>query len=47
VTAFHDEPYAGSASTNLDPAAVDLDAFAADPGTLVVAEAGEVLFRRR
>jgi nickel-dependent lactate racemase len=31
----------------LDPAAVDLDAFAADPGTLLVREAGEVLYRLR
>jgi lactate racemase len=31
----------------LDPASVDLDAFAADPETLVVPQAGEVLFRLR
>jgi nickel-dependent lactate racemase len=31
----------------LDPAAVDLDALAADPGTLVVPQAGEVLYRLR
>ena len=31
----------------LDPAAVDVDAWAADPGTLVVPDAGEVLFRLR
>jgi nickel-dependent lactate racemase len=31
----------------LDPASVDVDAFAADPGTLVVPHAGEVLFRLR
>ncbi len=31
----------------LDPASVDPDAFAADPGTLVVPQAGEVLFRLR
>ena len=31
----------------LDPAAVDLDALAADPDTLVVPSAGEVLFRLR
>jgi len=32
---------------HLDPASVDLDAERADPGTLVVEEAGEVLFRLR
>jgi lactate racemase len=31
----------------LDPASVDLDALAADPDTLVVPQAGEVLFRLR
>jgi len=31
----------------LDPGAVDLDLLAADPDTLVVAQAGEVLFRLR
>jgi len=31
----------------LDPAAVDIPAFAADPGTLVVPRAGETLFRLR
>ena len=31
----------------LDPATVDLDAFARDPATLVVRDAGEVLFRLR
>jgi nickel-dependent lactate racemase len=31
----------------LDPAAVDLDAYASDPATLVVPRAGEVLFRLR
>lgn len=31
----------------LDPAAVDVEAFAADPDTLVVPRAGEVLFRLR
>ncbi|MFC7532378.1 lactate racemase domain-containing protein [Actinoplanes sp. GCM10030250] len=31
----------------LDPASVDLDLLAADPGTLVVAQAGEVLYRLR
>jgi hypothetical protein len=31
----------------LDPASVDPAAFAADPGTLVVPQAGEVLFRLR
>ena len=31
----------------LDPAAVDLEALAADPDTLVVPHAGEVLFRLR
>ncbi|WIM99863.1 lactate racemase domain-containing protein [Actinoplanes oblitus] len=31
----------------LDPAAVDLDALAADPGTFVLPQAGEVLFRLR
>jgi nickel-dependent lactate racemase len=30
-----------------DPATVSLDEFAADPATLVVPQAGEVLFRRR
>ena len=29
----------------LDPAQVDLEAWAADPGTLVVPDAGEHLFR--
>jgi hypothetical protein len=29
----------------LDPATVDLNAFAADPGTMVVPRAGEILFR--
>ncbi|QFG21298.1 lactate racemase domain-containing protein [Actinomadura sp. WMMB 499] len=32
---------------HLDPAEVDLDALAADPGTLVVPQAGEVLYRLR
>ena len=32
---------------HLDPASVDLDALAADPETLVVAQAGEVLYRLR
>ncbi|RSN72028.1 lactate racemase domain-containing protein [Actinomadura sp. WAC 06369] len=32
---------------HLDPAGVDVDAFAADPGTLVVPQAGEVLYRLR
>ena len=31
----------------LDPAGVDVDAYAADPATLVVPQAGEVLFRLR
>lgn len=31
----------------LDPASVDMDAYALDPGTLVVPRAGEVLFRLR
>ena len=31
----------------LDPALVDLDLLAADPDTLVVAQAGEVLYRLR
>ena len=31
----------------LDPATVDVGAFEADPGTLVVPNAGEVLFRLR
>ena len=31
----------------LDPGSVDLDQLAADPDTLVVAQAGEVLFRLR
>ncbi|MCZ9343148.1 hypothetical protein NGM37_35855, partial [Streptomyces sp. TRM76130] len=31
----------------LDPAEVDAEAYAADPGTLVVPEAGEVLYRLR
>jgi nickel-dependent lactate racemase len=31
----------------LDPAAVDLDAYRADPGTFVVPQAGEVLYRLR
>ena len=31
----------------LDPATVDVDAFAADPGTLVVPRAGEMLYRLR
>lgn len=30
-----------------NPASVDIDAFAADPDTLVVPRAGEVLFRLR
>jgi nickel-dependent lactate racemase len=37
----------GAALDYLDPAAVDLAAFAADGDTLVVPEAGEVLFRLR
>jgi hypothetical protein len=31
----------------LDPATVEPDAFAADPDTMVVPRAGEMLFRRR
>ena len=31
----------------LDPAEVDLDGWAADPDTLVVPDAGEVLYRLR
>ena len=31
----------------LDPAAVDVDAWAADPRALVVPDAGEVLYRLR
>ena len=31
----------------LDPAEVDVEAWAADPGTLVVRDAGEVLHRLR
>ena len=32
---------------HLDPALLDLDAEAADPGTFVVPDAGEVLYRLR
>ena len=31
----------------LDPSTVDVDAYARDPGTLVVPRAGEMLFRLR
>jgi hypothetical protein len=32
---------------HLDPASVDLDSFAADPETLIVRQAGEILYRLR
>ncbi|MEH1127947.1 lactate racemase domain-containing protein [Micromonospora sp. CPCC 206061] len=42
------EPVVRAANLDyLDPAAVDLSAYAADPETLVVADAGEILYRLR
>jgi hypothetical protein len=47
ATGIPEDVVRAAALDYLDPAAVDLDAFAADGETLVVPEAGEVLFRLR
>jgi nickel-dependent lactate racemase len=45
ATGIPEEVVRGAALDYLDPAAVDVGAFAEDPDTLVVPEAGEILFR--
>jgi hypothetical protein len=47
ATGIPEDVVRGAALDYLDPATVDIAAFAADDGTLVVPEAGEVLFRLR
>jgi hypothetical protein len=47
ATGIPEDVVRAAALDYLDPAAVDLDAFAADGETMVVPEAGEVLFRLR
>jgi nickel-dependent lactate racemase len=47
ATGIPEDVVRGAALEYLDPAEVDLDAYRADPDTLVVPEAGEVLFRLR
>jgi nickel-dependent lactate racemase len=47
ATSIPEDVVRGADLGYLDPAAVDVDAFRADGGTLVVPDAGEVLFRLR
>lgn len=47
ATSIPEEVVHGADLDYLDPADVDLDALAADPDTLVVWQAGEVLYRLR
>jgi nickel-dependent lactate racemase len=47
ATAIPESVVRGANLNHLDPAAVDLAAYEADPDTLVVPQAGEVLFRLR